>query len=135
MALSTHIRWKSFGCAVTVFAMLVLQLGSSWTVSVPTSGSSRTQTASVPGYGPTTASAGTPAVFNFGILQPPYLVENGVDVTAGTSYWSGTIPAPTGGWSLSPVINGVPVGDHYAWIEWVDGSGGHTHATGNHIVQ
>ena len=135
MTPSTEIRWTSFASALTLFGIVLLQSGSTWTVSVPASGSSRTQTANVGGGGMTTDAPGAPAVFHFGIFQPPFLSENNVSVTAQMSFWNGTIPAPSGGWSLSPVVNEYPVGDHYAWIEWVDGSGAHTHSTANHIVQ
>jgi hypothetical protein len=125
MQLSTQVRWKSFGISLALFCIALLESGSTWQISLPPAGSSRTKTSTVGGGG---MSNGTVATFRFGTSDGnTWNGEGDIAVTAGMGFWAGTIAAPVpDGWSVGT--------GRYAWIEWDDGLGVKRDSTGNHTI-
>lgn len=122
-------RLINVGIVIGLFGVTLLQLGVTWDISLPVSGSTRTQWAAVPGGG--MADVQGSATFNFGTEDSgTWTIENGTSVQSsgmpGTCSWGGTIPNPTLGWTVG--------NEHYAWIEWINGTEVKRDWTDNHIV-
>lgn len=128
---------------VAMTATASLLTGASWEIDAPPSASTRTKTSSVAGNG-TAGQAGV-AVLQFGPNKGEnggYIIENEMNVTAqsigmGMFSWSGNLSAPTGGWSESAPIPGMPgmfFGIHEARIEWTEGTDKKHKETILHIV-
>lgn len=111
---------------VTATGVVTLFSGATWEIDAPVDMSSRTKTSMVAGSG-TAGQAGI-AALQFGDALGGFVVENEINVTAqsigmGMYSWAGDLPAPAGGWTVSPEVPGMPgsyTGTHEARIKWVE---------------
>jgi hypothetical protein len=121
--------------AIAVFFMHCTSISNgAFTVGAPAQGTGAYATnGSVAGYGDATAS--TAAIFKFGVYDvlatPIFRTENEVALFSSGTMWYGTIPAPQGGWDVSPMDGGQYVHDKFAQIVGADST---SHFTDVHYV-
>ena len=129
---------------ITFLALIVLSLngmGVVWTISTPSTGSSRPKGANVVGSGTIDVSGQTDGIFQFGTLDSngQLILENEMGVTVfvenSINKWNATLGPPQGGtWVVSHKNSmGMYKGDHVAVISWDLGTG--SGMTSNHIVR
>lgn len=119
---NTRAIWLLAGFALGACAESV-SLAQDWSISLPTSGSYRTKTSNVAGAG--MGQVGVSAAFRFGRIENASLLVEQEEVVSVTPMmpgmtigsWSKTLPAPSGGWRVSPQNQmGMYVGDHIARV-------------------